>query len=226
MARDEEVHRTNPIVEVYNDGSKTQASHMKVPPGFAVLDCGAAKSLCGAKPVALMAQTCAREGKRVGDERDTAAIDESYHVRGIGNQIVSSFMNHMSVCVFRGFIPFLCTPPLLFSPYIYMMSTLSWFHSFFFAPLLSYSVNVCKLRVDNINQRCISQNTCKTDYTCVPRKCQAKSGPYMQETVVVRNLLWDHEHVPQFHHMMCLIAQDHSAIHNTDTHRTTVVLAR
>ena len=39
-----------------------------------------------------MAQTCAREGKRVGDERDTEAIDESYHFRGIGNQIVSSFM--------------------------------------------------------------------------------------------------------------------------------------
>ena len=27
-----------PIVEVYNDGSKTQTSHMKVPPGFTVLD--------------------------------------------------------------------------------------------------------------------------------------------------------------------------------------------
>ena len=81
-----------PIVEVYNDGSKTQTSHTKVPPGYAVLDCGAAKSLCGAKLVALMAQTCAREGKRVGDERDTEAIDESYHFRGIGNQIVSSFM--------------------------------------------------------------------------------------------------------------------------------------
>ena len=52
-----------PIVEVYNDGSKTQTSHVKGPPGCAVLDCGAAKSLCGAKPVALMAQTCAREGK-------------------------------------------------------------------------------------------------------------------------------------------------------------------
>ena len=80
------------IVEVYNDGSKIQTSHMKVLPGYAVLDCGVAKSLCGAKPVALMAQTCAREGKRVGDERDTEAIDESYHLRGIGNQIVSSFM--------------------------------------------------------------------------------------------------------------------------------------
>ena len=81
-----------PIVEVYNDGSKNQTSHMKVPPGYAVLDCGAAKSLCGAKPVAQMAQTCAREGKRVGDKRDTEAIDESCHFRGIGNQIVSSFM--------------------------------------------------------------------------------------------------------------------------------------
>ena len=81
-----------PIVEVYNDGSKNQTSHMKVLPGCAVLDCGAAKSLCGAKLVAQMAQTCAREGKRVGDKRDTEAIDESYHFRGIGNQIVSSFM--------------------------------------------------------------------------------------------------------------------------------------
>ena len=79
-------------MEVYDDGSKTQTSHVKVPPGYAVLDCGAAKSLCGAKPVAVMAQTCAREGKRVGDERDTEAIDESYHFRGIGNRIVSSFM--------------------------------------------------------------------------------------------------------------------------------------
>ena len=75
-----------------NDGSKTQTSHMKVPPGYAVVDCGSAKSLCGAKPVALMAQTCAREGKRFGDERDTEAIDESCHFRGIGNQIVNSFM--------------------------------------------------------------------------------------------------------------------------------------
>ena len=81
-----------PIVEVYDDGSKTQTSHMKVPPGYAVLDCGSAKSLCGAKPVAQMAQTCAREGKRVGDERDTEAIDESYHFRRVGNQIGSSFM--------------------------------------------------------------------------------------------------------------------------------------
>ena len=84
------------IVEVYNDGSTTQTSHMKVPLGCAVLDCGAAKSLCGAKLVALMAQTRARGGKRVEDERDTEAIDDSYHFRGIGNQIVSS---SMKLCV-------------------------------------------------------------------------------------------------------------------------------
>ena len=65
-------------MEVYNDGWKTHASHVKVPPGYAVLDCGAAKSLCGAKPITQMAQTCAREGQRVGDERDTEAIDESF----------------------------------------------------------------------------------------------------------------------------------------------------
>ena len=81
-----------PIVKVYNEGSKTHTSHMTVLLGYAVLDCGAAKSLCGAKLVAQMAQTCAREGKRVGDERGTEAIDESYHFRGIGNTIVSSLM--------------------------------------------------------------------------------------------------------------------------------------
>ena len=92
MERDEEVHRTTRLWRSTMMVSKTQTSRVTVPPGYAVLDCGAAKNLCGAKLVALMAQTCARESKRVGDERDTEAIDESYHFRGIGNQIVSSFM--------------------------------------------------------------------------------------------------------------------------------------
>ena len=39
-----------------------------------------------------MAQSCAREVQRVGDERDAETLDERYHFRGIGNQIVSSFM--------------------------------------------------------------------------------------------------------------------------------------
>ena len=83
MVKDVEVHRTTRLWK--------STTTVQVLPGCAVLDCGAAKSLCGAKPVAQMAQTCAREGKRVGDKRDTEAIDESYHFRGIGHQIVSSF---------------------------------------------------------------------------------------------------------------------------------------
>ena len=35
-----------PIVEVYNDGSKNQTSHMKVPPGYAVLDCVVLPRVC------------------------------------------------------------------------------------------------------------------------------------------------------------------------------------
>ena len=49
--------------------------------------------------IARMAQTCAREGKRVRDNRDTEAIDENYHVRGIGNQIVHSIHETWCSCV-------------------------------------------------------------------------------------------------------------------------------
>ena len=36
MVKDVEVYRTTRFVDVYNDGSKNQTSHMKVPPGYAV----------------------------------------------------------------------------------------------------------------------------------------------------------------------------------------------
>ena len=66
---------------------------MKVPLGYAVLDCGAAKSLSGGETCRSDGtDMCAREGTRVGDKRDTEAIDESCHFRRLGNQIVSSFM--------------------------------------------------------------------------------------------------------------------------------------
>ena len=65
---------------------------MKVPPGYAVFGFVVLPRVCVDKTDCSDAQTCAREGKRVGDERNTEAIDESYHFRGIGNQIVSSFM--------------------------------------------------------------------------------------------------------------------------------------
>ena len=74
MVKDEEVHRTTLLWR------------------STVMVRKLTRHICGAKPVALMSQTCAREGKRVGDERDAEAIDESYHFRGIGNQIVSYFM--------------------------------------------------------------------------------------------------------------------------------------
>ena len=71
----------NLMVKDEKDGWKNQTSQMKVLLGYAVLDCGAAKSLCGAKLVAQMAQACAREGKRVEDKRDAVAIFASYHFR-------------------------------------------------------------------------------------------------------------------------------------------------
>ena len=78
MARDEEVHRTTRLWRSTMMVRKLKRHISKCP--------------CGVKPVALMAQTCARKCKGVGDECDTEAIDESYHFRGVGNQIVSSFM--------------------------------------------------------------------------------------------------------------------------------------
>ena len=60
---------------------KTQTSHMKVPLGYAVLDCGAAKSLCGAKLVALMAQTCAREASATLRQSMRVFISEESEIR-------------------------------------------------------------------------------------------------------------------------------------------------
>ena len=59
MAKGVEVHRTTRLWRSTTMVRKNQTSHMKVFPGYAVLDCGAAKSLCGGKPVVQMAQTCA-----------------------------------------------------------------------------------------------------------------------------------------------------------------------
>ena len=53
-----------PIVEVYNDGSKTHTSHMKVPPEYAVLDYGAAKSV--------WSETCCSDGTDMCTRRKTS----------------------------------------------------------------------------------------------------------------------------------------------------------
>ena len=54
MEKDEEF-QTIALLRSTNDGSKTHSSHMKVASGYAVWDCGAVNSLCGAKPNAQMA---------------------------------------------------------------------------------------------------------------------------------------------------------------------------
>ena len=55
MAKDEEVHQTTLLWKSTMMGSKTQTLHMKVPPGYAVLDCGAAKE-------SVWSETCRSDG--------------------------------------------------------------------------------------------------------------------------------------------------------------------
>ena len=71
-----------PIVEVYNDGSKNsnvtyEGSSWLCGSGL----CGAAKSLCGAKLVALMAQTCAREASATLRQSMRVFISEESEIR-------------------------------------------------------------------------------------------------------------------------------------------------
>ena len=54
--------------------------------------CGAAKSLAGAEPAATLAQACEKRGRKAGDDRKVEAVDEKYHFRGIGEQVITSFI--------------------------------------------------------------------------------------------------------------------------------------
>ena len=53
-----------PIQEVYRGDPEERTSHMNVPPRSAVLDCGAAKSLSGAGPAAMLAQACEKRCRK------------------------------------------------------------------------------------------------------------------------------------------------------------------
>ena len=59
---------------------------------WAVLDCGAAKSLAGAESAALLAQACEKRGRKAGDDRKVEAVEEKYHCRAIGAQVITSFI--------------------------------------------------------------------------------------------------------------------------------------
>ena len=59
----------SPIHEVYCGDPEERTSHINVPPGWAVLDCGAAWSLAGAAPAAMLAQACEKRGRKAGDDQ-------------------------------------------------------------------------------------------------------------------------------------------------------------
>ena len=81
-----------PIQEVYRGDPKEGTSHMNVSLLWAVLDCGAAKSLAGAESAAMLAQACEKRGRKAGDDRKVEAVEEKYHCRGIGAQQKTSFI--------------------------------------------------------------------------------------------------------------------------------------
>ena len=81
-----------PIQEVCRGDPKERTSHMNVCLLWAVLDCGAAKSLAGAESAAMLAQACEKRGRKAGDDRKVEAVEEKYHCRGIGAQQKTSFI--------------------------------------------------------------------------------------------------------------------------------------
>ena len=65
---------------------------MNVRLGWELLDCGAAKSLVGAEFAAMLTQACQKRRRKVGDERKAEALEENCHFRGIGKQVITSFI--------------------------------------------------------------------------------------------------------------------------------------
>ena len=68
---------------------KKETSHMNVPLGWAVLNCGAAKSLAGAEPAAMLDQACEKLGCKAGDDCMVEAVEEKHHFCGIGEQVIT-----------------------------------------------------------------------------------------------------------------------------------------
>ena len=67
-------------------------THMNVPPGWAVLDCGATKSLAGPDPAALLTQACEKRGRKTVYHRKVHSMEEKSHYREIGEQVITSFI--------------------------------------------------------------------------------------------------------------------------------------
>ena len=77
---------------MYRRDPQERKSHMHVLLGWAVLDCGAAKSLGGAETAAMLAQACEKRGRKAGDDRKVEVVEEKYNLRGIGEQLITSLI--------------------------------------------------------------------------------------------------------------------------------------
>ena len=65
---------------------------MNVPPGWTVLHCGVAKRRAGAEPAAMLAQACDKRGRKAGCVLKVEAVEEQYRLHGIGEQVITSFI--------------------------------------------------------------------------------------------------------------------------------------
>ena len=80
-----------PTQEVYHVNPEDRQFRRNVLRCWAVLDCGAAKSIAGAEPAAMLAQACEKRGRNAGDDRKVEPHEENYNFRGIGGQVITSF---------------------------------------------------------------------------------------------------------------------------------------
>ena len=92
MAEELSLKRRFPIQEVYRGDPKERTSHMNVSLLWAVLGCGAAKSLARAESAAMLAQACEKRGRKAGDDRKVEGVEGKYRCLGIGEKVITSFI--------------------------------------------------------------------------------------------------------------------------------------
>ena len=57
-----------------------------------VLDCDAAQGLAGAEPAAMLVQACEKRDRTAANDPKFEVVEEKYHFRGIGEQVITSFI--------------------------------------------------------------------------------------------------------------------------------------
>ena len=57
-----------------------------------VLDCDAAQSLSGDEPAVMLAQACEKRDRTAANDPKFEVVEEKYHFRGIGEQVITSFI--------------------------------------------------------------------------------------------------------------------------------------